>query len=220
MPRSRPFGASALTTLLMVVTLTAACGSSGRTMRPPTPGATAPPRQTSTTITRPPTTSFTLTAPEFQTGGTLPSDYQCPSTSSPALIWTQPPAGTVELALVVIDVSAGNRVHWLVVAIPANVPGLSKGASGVAGGSLPPGAIELRNSAGAVGWDPPCPADEIHAYSFQLLAFTTPQKIDPGADPEIVRQNLTAAATATATLTVTVNPSGSRGSASAGSAGT
>jgi hypothetical protein len=118
---------------------------------------------------------------------------------SPALIWTAPPAGTVELALAVIDLNAGARVHWLVVGIPPTAPGISKG-------SVPPGAVELRNSAGTIGWDPPCPASDAHAYSFQLMAFDAAQAIDASTDPDAARDALATAAIATAVLTATVGP--------------
>ena len=88
------------------------------------------------------------------------------TTVSPLLIWSAPPAGTSELALLVTDDDAGGFVHWAVAGIPA--------AAGEVGEGAPiTGAVEGRNDFGDPGWSGPCPpAGAPHTYRFTLYALS------------------------------------------------
>ena len=73
--------------------------------------------------------AFTLQAP-WPSGGTIDVRFTCDGEDvSPALSWTAPPAGTVELALVVTDDDAGGFVHWAVGGIPAAAGAVSEGGT-------------------------------------------------------------------------------------------
>ena len=85
---------------------------------------------------------------------------------SPLLIWSAPPAGTVELALLVTDDDAGGFVHWAVAGIPPTAGEVGEGAQIT-------GAIEGRNDFGDPGWSGPCPpAGAPHTYRFTLYALS------------------------------------------------
>ena len=61
---------------------------------------------------------FSLQAP-WPTGGAIDARFTCDGEDrSPTLIWTAPPAGTVEMALLVTDDDADGFVHWAVAGIP------------------------------------------------------------------------------------------------------
>src|ERR1700757_4832552 len=94
----------------------------------------------------PATKLFTLTSPAFADNAVLPLKYAggtlCGKDSrggnaSPPLAWTNPPAGTKSLVVMMIDPD-GRRglgsVHWLAYNIPASRTALQEGE----GGAPPP----------------------------------------------------------------------------------
>ncbi|QID16521.1 YbhB/YbcL family Raf kinase inhibitor-like protein [Nitrogeniibacter mangrovi] len=96
---------------------------------------------------------------------------------SPALSWTDPPAGTKSFALTVYDPDAPTGSgwwHWVVVNLPAQTTGLPTGAGGVAG--VPEGARQVRTDFGTPGYGGPCPpvGDAPHRYVFTLYALKVP----------------------------------------------
>jgi Raf kinase inhibitor-like YbhB/YbcL family protein len=107
-----------------------------------------------------------LTLP-WADGGAIDARYTCDGAgASPALSWTAPPAGTVELALVVADDDANGFVHWAVAGIPPT-------AGQVAEGAAIAGAVEGTNGFGKPGYGGPCPpAGETHTYHFALYALS------------------------------------------------
>lgn len=117
--------------------------------------------------------AFALTAP-WPDGAAIDARYSCDGEDvSPALSWTTPPAGTVELALVMSDDDVG-FVHWAITGLPAAAGALDEGA-------VPVGVIEAVNDFGDTGWGGPCPPDgETHTYRFQLYALTAPAGVEPG----------------------------------------
>jgi Raf kinase inhibitor-like YbhB/YbcL family protein len=91
---------------------------------------------------------------------------------APSMHWQNAPAGTRSLALTVYDpdASGGNGwLHWVVFDLPASANGLP------AGGTLPIGAVALRNDFGEIGWGGPCPpaGDAPHHYVFTVYALDT-----------------------------------------------
>ncbi|MGK2950322.1 MAG: YbhB/YbcL family Raf kinase inhibitor-like protein, partial [Acidimicrobiales bacterium] len=104
----------------------AACSSGdGRALPPPGPD------QTTTTPSAPvvPETDTSggvldLTSAAFADGQPLPERFTCTGEDvSPDLAWTAPPAGTVELALVVRDQQEAGFVHWVVAGVEPFVLG-------------------------------------------------------------------------------------------------
>ena len=126
-----------------------------------------------------------LTSPSFEEGGEIPRHHTCQGEDvSPALAWTDVPAGAKTLALVVDDPDAPDPaaprmtwVHWVVFDIPATATGLPEGA----GAALPAGARAAKNDWGRAAWGGPCPPVGRHRYFFKLYA------LDASLPPESVR---------------------------------
>jgi Raf kinase inhibitor-like YbhB/YbcL family protein len=116
---------------------------------------------------------FSMTAP-WADGTAIDRRYTCDGQDvSPALSWTAPPAGTVELALLVTDDDAADFVHWAVAGIPPQAGGVGQGAS-IDGG------IEGQTSFGEVGWGGPCPPSGQHTYRFSLYALSQQAEVTDG----------------------------------------
>jgi Raf kinase inhibitor-like YbhB/YbcL family protein len=75
------------------------------------------------------------------------------------------PAGAVSIALVMDDPDApgGTFTHWVVFNLPPT-------ATGIAGGRLPSGAAQARNSGGHTAYLGPCPPSGTHHYRFTVYA--------------------------------------------------
>lgn len=135
-----------------------------------------------------PASAFTLSSPDIADGGTVASKFVlngfgCQGENvSPALVWTNPPAGTKSYAIQVYDPDAPTGSgfwHWGVYNIPASVTSLAQGA-GNAAAKLPVGANSGHNDfhdTGATGgngnWGGPCPpvGDKPHRYVFSVFAL-------------------------------------------------
>src|SRR5262249_44010338 len=79
---------------------------------------------------------------------------------SPALRWSNPPAGTQSFVLTMFDPDAPTGSgfwHWTVFDIPATTTGLPANAGAQAGGSLPAGAVQGYVDFGRPGYGGPCP---------------------------------------------------------------
>jgi Raf kinase inhibitor-like YbhB/YbcL family protein len=150
-----------------------------------------PPSSTATTAAAlPPVGSAEEASPlvlgseAFTSSQPIPARFACtgdPGTSPP-LAWSGVPAGTVELALTVVDVSTPDQfVHWVVAGLDPNLLGIDEG-------SVPEGAVEARNDSSEFGWFGPCPpAGETHTYLFTLFALTAPSGVsDLSGGPEAV----------------------------------
>jgi Raf kinase inhibitor-like YbhB/YbcL family protein len=179
------------------VSLAAACGAAddGRALRPPsaeqttTTVATSLPAATGVDAgsatgdggasTAPQPEPMVLTSPVIPEGGEVPVDYTCRGADrSPPLSWTAPPAGTVELALVVRDIDAEGFVQWV-------LAGIDPGTGGVAEATPPAGAVEATNDFGRPGWAGPCPTDDTHHYDIRVYALSQPSGVtagQPGAE--------------------------------------
>ena len=121
--------------------------------------------------------SMEVSSPAFKHKGGIPDRYAKGSFSIP-LSWKNVPQGTRSLALSIVDTHpvAQNWVHWLVINIPAKVATLEEGVSKK---NMPPGAIELKNSWGDVGYggpEPP-PGSGEHSYVVTIYALNV-EKLD------------------------------------------
>ncbi|HKA31969.1 MAG TPA: YbhB/YbcL family Raf kinase inhibitor-like protein, partial [Candidatus Binatia bacterium] len=99
---------------------------------------------------------------------------------SPALSWTDPPAGTRAFALVVDDPDApgGTWVHWVLYDLPANAKSVPEG---IAADKPPAGAKQGVNDFRKAGYGGPCPPAGTHRYYFKLYALDAPTELKPGA---------------------------------------
>ena len=148
---------------LAVVTVLAGCGGADTTSDLPRSAA-----------------RLHLSSPAFTDGSRLPQRYTCDGTGDepPVDAGTVPPT-TGELVLVVSDPDApgGTFVHLTRYGI--NLRGR---------GSVNHGGREGRNSAGKVGWTPPCPpkGDGPHRYVWSVYALRDASNLPAGAAPDEV----------------------------------
>jgi Raf kinase inhibitor-like YbhB/YbcL family protein len=174
--------------VVALVALSACDTDDGRQLRPPTSDQRAALTTTTTTLApaaqglattlspAPPAQAFTMTAP-WADGGAMDAQYTCDGKDvSPALSWTAPPQGTVELALLVTDDDAADFVHWA-------VAGIAPQAGGVAQGAKISGAVEGESSFGETGWGGPCPPAGKHRYRFALYALSQQAEMGKGFAP-------------------------------------
>ena len=126
-----------------------------------------------------------LSSPAFANGARLPERFTADGAGvSPPLLWRDPPAGTVALALIVEDADAPARqplVHAIVRSLPAEARMLSEGAIVADGRGGPDGRDVGRNSFLGEGWLPPDPptGHGDHSYAFQLFALSIALPLAP-----------------------------------------
>jgi hypothetical protein len=119
----------------------------------------------------------------FPPGGDIPVRFTCDgSDDSPALEWTEPPAGTQSFTLVADDPDAprGTWVHWVLYDLPARARELPE--------AVPPdkelvsGARQGRNDFRKIGYGGPCPPPgPAHRYYFRLFALDRALGLKSGA---------------------------------------
>jgi Raf kinase inhibitor-like YbhB/YbcL family protein len=122
--------------------------------------------------------SLHLTSPAFDPDGEIPKSHTCDGKDvSPPLAWSEAPAGTRSLALIVDDPDAPDPaapklvwVHWVLYNLPAE-PRVLPG--GITARTLPKGALEGLNDWKRTGWQGPCPPVGRHRYFFKLYALDT-----------------------------------------------
>jgi Raf kinase inhibitor-like YbhB/YbcL family protein len=178
------------TSLLAAFGLALAAGGCGSSSPSPQPAGTPVP-----TTPAPPAASLTirLSSPAFAAGGRIPTAFTCDGIDdSPPLRWSNLPAGTAQLAVVMEDPGAagGPFTHWVVFGIPPST-------SSIARGTIPAGGIQGTTSFSQSHYGGPCPpvGDPAHRYVFTLYALRAPLMLPKGAPPADVN-----AAIARATL--------------------
>jgi len=118
-----------------------------------------------------------ISSQAFAAGGAIPARYTCDGGDiSPELIIGQIPEGSRTLAVIMDDPDAprGTWVHWLVWNIPA-------ATRVIAENSLPPGAIQGRNSWQRNGYGGPCPPSGTHHYVFKVYALDAALALPPAS---------------------------------------
>jgi len=123
--------------------------------------------------------TFTLTAP-WQNGEVIDQRHTCDGLNiAPALSWGAVPAGTVEIALTMVDDSAVSEgqpfVHWV-------IAGLDPAEIALVEADVPPGAVQGLNYFGDVGYGGPCPppGDDPHLYRLTAYALNKPLGLADG----------------------------------------
>ncbi|NNC13721.1 YbhB/YbcL family Raf kinase inhibitor-like protein [Planctomonas sp. JC2975] len=150
--------------------------------------------------------TLTVTSPAFAPGEPIPREYRgrlFGPNPSPELEWTQAPAGTVELVLIVQDPDAPRRqpaTHLVTRGIGPELRGVPEG--GLAQPSPIPGLVHGKGALGHRGWAGPMPVPSHgpHVYVFQLFAldrrldlpdpFTLRQAVDAMSGHVIARGRL------------------------------
>lgn len=148
-----------------------------------------------------------LTSSAFKDGGKISLPYVMRAAGgknlSLPLSWFGVPAGTKSFALSIVDPHpvARNWVHWLVKDIPASAASLAEGASGR---QMPPGAVEMKNSFGDLGYGGPQPPPGTgdHPYVVTLYALSVPKlEVKPTVGLAEFKQALEGKVLATASIT-------------------
>jgi Raf kinase inhibitor-like YbhB/YbcL family protein len=119
---------------------------------------------------------FELTSSASAGGEQIPTRYTCDGEDiSPPLQWSEPPAGSQSLALIMDDPDApvGTWDHWLLFNLPADSRSLLEQAG------TPSGSVAGKNSWGRREYGGPCPPRGTHRYFFKLFALDT--RLDPSA---------------------------------------
>jgi hypothetical protein len=134
----------------------------------------------------PPPPPFVLTSSSFQDGGVIPDKYTqaVPNPISPALSWTNTPAGTQSFVLIMHDPDTAPRksvvdiLHWMAFNIPGTATSLPEGVA--TSPTLPDGTTQPNNTGGHPGFMGPGARGAYHHYTIELYALDT--KLSLGAD--------------------------------------
>src|SRR3954452_23776934 len=117
------------------------------------------------------TAALTISSAAFENGGNIPSKFTCDAgqtSPSPALAWTDAPAGTKSFVLIMDDPDVpmpGGFTHWVLLDIPASAKELPEG--------FQVGSLGVSGSTGMrrPGYMGPCPPTGAHHYHFKLYAL-------------------------------------------------
>jgi len=127
--------------------------------------------------------AFTIRSAAFSNGGDIPKEFTCSGEDrSPAVEWSEAPAGTKSFALIADDPDApvGTWVHWVIFNIPETahtLPGAIEKKD-----QLADGARQGRNDFRKIGYNGPCPPPgKPHRYFFKLYALDAELKLATGA---------------------------------------
>src|SRR5712692_2401768 len=111
-----------------------------------------------------------LSSSAFEPGASIPKKFTCDGADvSPALAWSDAPAGTQSFALIADDPDApvGTWVHWVLYDLPGAARDLPEGVAKQEQ-QLANGARQGRNDFGKIGYGGPCPPrGSAHRYFFK-----------------------------------------------------
>jgi phosphatidylethanolamine-binding protein (PEBP) family uncharacterized protein len=142
-----------------------------------------------TGYTNSPNGSFSLTSNVGVDGGTLPTDYTCDGAGfSPALSWSNVPAGIKEFALIMTTLPGDGTTKWswVLYNIPGTTTSLIKNSTGV-------GILGLGSRGPTMSYEPPCsqgPGAKL--YTFTLYALSESPQL-PSAANQVTGDVLTKA---------------------------
>ena len=149
----------------------------------------------------PPAPPMTMTVAGFADGGQIPVKYSqaAPGVAvgeglSPAITWTNVPAGTQSFVLNMHDMDVArnkttdDQAHWIVWNIAATATGLPEGVP--KGAQLADGAYQF-SATGTMYRGPGAPATgPMHHYVFEVFALDTKLDVAPAADAFESRANV------------------------------
>jgi len=149
----------------------------------------------------PAATAMTLSIPGFPDGGQIPVKFSqaAPGAApgegtSPAMNWTNTPAGTQSFFLhmhdldVVRNKTTDDQAHWVLWNIPATTTGLPEGVP--KGSQLADGSYQV-SATGAMYRGPGAAATgPLHHYVFELYALDTKLDVKPSSDAFETRANV------------------------------
>jgi Raf kinase inhibitor-like YbhB/YbcL family protein len=144
---------------------------------------------------------MTMTVEGFADGGQIPVKFSqaAPGVAtgeglSPAITWTNAPAGTQSFVLNMHDMEVArnkttdDQAHWIVWNIPATASGLPEGVP--KGAQLANGAYQF-SATGTMYRGPGAPANgPPHHYMFEVYALDTKLDVSPAADAFESRTNV------------------------------
>jgi len=151
---------------------------------------------------------FELSSAAFEDGGELDPSFTAyeEDAVAPPLEWSAPPAGAMELVLVVEcpDVPGSEPAcHWL-------VWGLAPQKGQLLEGEVPP--FVGKNSQANSEWMLPRPAlGEAQSYVFQLFALDAPLALSPGSTRQALFEAMDGHVIGVAMLTATFEPEDDEG---------
>jgi Raf kinase inhibitor-like YbhB/YbcL family protein len=156
--------------ILAAVVLVSGCGSTHKAQSTSTTRSASAPASGSIQVSS-----------DFSPGGAIPRVHTCDGRDiSPPLRASGLPAGTKELAIVMVDPDApgGDFIHWGIAHLaPAG------GSTSLSAGAHPAGAVLGRNSFGSLGYRGPCPpAGPAHHYHITVYALGQPSGLTQGFD--------------------------------------
>jgi len=133
--------------------------------------------------------AMTLAIPGFSDGGQIPVKFSQAAPgegTSPAMNWTNVPAGTQSFFLhmhdldVVRNKTTDDQAHWVLWNIPATATGLPEGVP--KGSQLADGSFQI-SATGPVYRGPGAAASgPLHHYMFEIYALDTKLDVKPSAD--------------------------------------
>jgi phosphatidylethanolamine-binding protein (PEBP) family uncharacterized protein len=177
-------------TMTSPTTTTSSHTTSTHSIKPATAGGTAPGSSASTAKTpaaKAPPGKFALASAAFPRGGSIPARYTCDGGNlSPPLQWGKLPAGTAQLFVLALSLTAGasGAIRWA-------VGGIDPGSGGIPAGQLPSGAVAGRSSDGHIGWSGICgAAGKPQAVILLVYALRHPLHLSTGFDPRTVQSQL------------------------------
>jgi len=210
-----------MTTSCLLLLAVGGCKSDGRVLRParadqnasvstPAPPVTDDPTfvdpdagdSTLAPSTLVPPAGVLLATAPWRDGEAIDPRFTCDGLNvAPALSWSAAPAGTVEIAITLVDLDAPLFAHWV-------IAGLAPASIALDEDSVPIGAYEALNGAGDIGFTGPCPpAGSTHDYVVAVHYLGTATGLEDGSSAE----DLIAAIEAAETAVADVNGTFSRG---------
>lgn len=142
---------------------------------------------------------FTLTIAAWPDGDDIPLKYTqaVPMAVSPALAWSNVPAGTRSFVLhfhdpdVAINKTSNDQVHWLVWGIPGTATGLAENQP--QGAQLPDGSRQISASGQIYRGPGARAAGPKHHYTFEVYALDATIDVPHGANEQETRTAVFAA---------------------------